>query len=303
MPAVAILRPRDTDASSRFRVKRRVRDMRDEIAKRQRAEAVMQLLDRKRQEYREEHKKELEEHAFEAREKVKRYERRAQAARAAEEDDRHAKMEMLKSLRHRNPTYPQTHQNQIPAHWKSSWYNEIVSQAHLRLHRHCPTAEHMRLSSGLRDSREVIFGRLLTPDVKMFRKKGGENDVVDHFGEDSGRKERRENVESRRSMRGGVVREKRRRVVKKGGVGFGRRVLQRANTQAFSVIPPLPTLSKPMGLSQTAEEQWDKTVDYDVQPTDQTRLTHQYKLLRMTEAAIRNKEAVTRLLSTKPTLL
>lgn len=77
-------------------------------------------------------------------------------------------------------TTPKTYRNPIPTTWTETlWYKEIVEQ----MHRNHPHHQHHRLADIEGEtlkripSRDVVFGRLLTPGVKAFRDDNTAQDV------------------------------------------------------------------------------------------------------------------------------
>ncbi|KAJ3158571.1 hypothetical protein HDU86_002796 [Geranomyces michiganensis] len=149
----------DTPPTRPVRREQTLQEKQDLEADQQRVQAIMDLLERKRAEFREQRRVEVEERI---------------------------------TLAAYHKLYPRTdlatHRNAIPADWTSTlWYREAVEQAHHqpynrnKPHAHCTA---ITLRKGM--SSDVVFGRLLTPGVRAFRapEDGDEDNENDDFDED-----------------------------------------------------------------------------------------------------------------------
>ncbi|KAJ3178508.1 hypothetical protein HDU87_003582 [Geranomyces variabilis] len=246
-------------------------------ADRQRVQAIVDLLERKRAEFREQKRVEVEEHAARARTRRERLDARHERAQAEAEELTRTTLAAYHKLYPR--TDPLTHRNAIPADWTSTlWYREAVEQAHHRLpgtrnkpHPHCTAMLPAKLGHGL--SSDVVFGRLLTPGVRAFRApEEGEDEDEDYDQEE---------------------------------MAAIMRATRFARHAPMITLPPIPIPSMPsldlsIRLSGESEELYE-TAELGKKHAPAAAKYHN-QFTRMSENIIRNKETVSKLLAHKPPL-
>ncbi|TPX62774.1 hypothetical protein SpCBS45565_g06937 [Spizellomyces sp. 'palustris'] len=249
-------------------------------------EAIVALLERKRNEYREQRRQEIMEHA--ARSKV-----RMESLLARKKDEEFA--QEPQKLPTRLPTSPQTYRNPVPSTWTSpAWYREIVQQMH-RSHPHhlgqLQTDSEQKPLANRIPSREVLFGRLLTPGVMAFTdSKKVQTPLMPITPTVS------KPVPKRPST---LKKKKKSSRKRRSQFNFGAKPTGQAQLIApFLPIPPMPSLTRPIKLSESSEEVWHED---DVKLTHDSKYQHNlYRFTRMADSLIRNKEVSNRLLSADP---
>ncbi|KAJ3299264.1 hypothetical protein HK104_009480 [Borealophlyctis nickersoniae] len=265
--------------------KRRVKaetDVREEMARRQRAEAIDALLTRKRQQYHEERRIQVLEHAAKARARMERLLEKARK-RAEEQAEQKAREHP-----HLAPTFPTTYRNTIPSSWKTpSWYNEVAEQ--LRVLRHRRRGRVNPDNTNVVGSRDVVFGRLLTPGVDAFR-----DPPEDLAARSTPQPRRTPPTFTRKSSLKRKSRTKR----------YTRPQATRAQQHVAMVrtLPPMVSLDRSIGISDGAAELWSEGVGGVRSEGNPARQHRHYKFTRMADTAIRNKDASLRLLSEKQIL-
>ncbi|KAI9096099.1 hypothetical protein DFS34DRAFT_153559 [Phlyctochytrium arcticum] len=229
-----------------------------------RADAIVALLDRKREDYREQYRAEVLEHSIRARERVERLGAKSLVKRDAGvvsilPEDRVNELSppgpppiMASSdPRKRPPTLPTTHRNPVPPTWTDSrWYKEIVEQMHRprASHHHQAAVDLDRIAS-----RDVLFGRLLTPGAKEFHIQSKK----DHL-EPTIIIRRRSPPPINAHGRPSMLKRKRKmiRIVPEISAKSKWKEISVATQQQQQPIPPppMPSLIRPLCLSKASEE-------------------------------------------------
>ncbi|KND03409.1 uncharacterized protein SPPG_00895 [Spizellomyces punctatus DAOM BR117] len=246
-------------------------------------EAIIALLERKRNEYREQRRQEIMEHAARSKIRMERL-----LARKKDEDIAQERQKLPTRL----PTSPQTYRNLVPSTWTSAaWYREIVQQMH-RSHPHhlrrLPADSEQTSLANRIPSREVLFGRLLTPGAMAFR---------DHKTVQTPLMPITPKVSKPVPKRPSTLKKKKRTSKKRRSqFNFGAKPTGQAQLIApFLPIPPMPSLTRPIKLSESSEQVWHED---DVKLTHDSKYQHNlYRFTRMADSLIRNKEVSNRLLS------
>ncbi|KAJ3166247.1 hypothetical protein HDU88_003470 [Geranomyces variabilis] len=260
----------DTPPTRATRREKTLQEQADLEADRQRVQAIVDLLERKRAEFREQKRVEVEEHAARARARREHLDARHERAQAEAAELTRTTLAAYHKLYPR--TDPLTHRNIIPADWTSTlWYREAVEQAHHRLpdtrnkpHPHCTAKLPTKLGRGV--SSDVVFGRLLTPGVRAFRaQEEGEQEDDDYDDYD---------------------------------MAFARHAP--ITTLPPIPIPSMPSLDLSIRLSGESEELYE-TAELGKKHEPATAKYH-HQFTRMSENIVRNKETVTKLLAHKPPL-
>ncbi|KAI8909305.1 hypothetical protein DFJ77DRAFT_550545 [Powellomyces hirtus] len=262
-----------------------------------RVAAIMELLERKRMEFREQKRMEVMEHSIKAR------------ARRDRLEQQHARVEALAKERAESTQAPKPSappipvRNPIPTSWTSTaWYQEILEQAHHTTthtaHARCQAHPHLRLRK--HGSRDVVFGTtLMTGGVGRFRdpekveEEGGEFEDEDVYARMSTttrmvRERRASLAPARRRRRRGHV------ASRKGFAHFARRPTMFALPPI--PIPAMPSLDRSIRLAVESEEMADEAGLGKKQPVNKTTARHHHKVVRMSESIVRNKETVSKLL-------
>ncbi|KAJ3148568.1 hypothetical protein HDU89_004665 [Geranomyces variabilis] len=260
----------DTPPTRAARREQTLQEQADLEADRQRVQAIVDLLERKRAEFREQKRVEVEEHAARARARREHLDARHERAQAEAAELTRTTLAAYHKLYPR--TDPLIHRNIIPADWTSTlWYREAVEQAHHRLpdtrnkpHPHCTAMLPTKLGRGI--SSDVVFGRLLTPGVRAFRApEEGEEEDDDYDDYD---------------------------------MAFARHAP--ITTLPPIPIPSMPSLDLSIRLSGESEELYE-TAELGKKHEPATAKYH-HQFTRMSENIVRNKETVTKLLAHKPPL-
>ncbi|KAJ3009113.1 hypothetical protein HKX48_008156 [Thoreauomyces humboldtii] len=245
---------------------RQVRTEQAELQKQQqsvedlaRVEAIMDLLERKRAEYREQKRLEVMEHSQRARARREHLSAKHSAAEARLK----AEKALLAKPRHFGQDGPTG--NEIPAGWtETAWYREVAEQAQQRLnnthaaHPGCIAVVSKPRGLLKTPSRDVVFGRLLTPAVAAFRDPvpatvGSHGQKIRHHAA-HGEQHRKTVV--RIAGSGGRRRTRKRSVSSKGFTHFARRPTLAALPPI--PFPPMPSLERAIRLSGESAEMFEE---------------------------------------------
>ncbi|KAI8999837.1 hypothetical protein BC832DRAFT_594408 [Gaertneriomyces semiglobifer] len=234
-----------------------------------RAEAIVALLERKREQFHREWEEEVMERSRRSR---KRREELVDRPRKVANENRGGQPQRKSPTR--PPTHPRVYNNPIPPSWTSpSWYKEIVAQMHRR-HPHFQkhhqyqqqhygrhgiyTADTVDYSVA---STDVLFGALLTSGATRFHDSDDE-DIESHTLDV--RAPRRIAPTPRpgwTSVRERDVKVKRRKKVKPKKVDVGECSLVTSLNAALKLslpIPDMPSLERRMLTGEEAREKWDE---------------------------------------------
>ncbi|KAJ3179246.1 hypothetical protein HDU85_004936 [Gaertneriomyces sp. JEL0708] len=234
-----------------------------------RAEAIVALLERKREQFHREWEEEVMERSRRSR---KRREELVDRPRRAANENRGGQQQRKSPTR--PPTHPRVYSNPIPPSWTSpSWYKEIVAQMHRRhphfqKHHQYQQQHHGRHGIYTADtvdysvaSTDVLFGALLTSGATRFHDSDDE-DIESHTLDV--RAPRRIAPTPRpgwTSVRERDVKVKRRKKAKPKKMDVGECSLVTSLNAALKLslpIPDMPSLERPMLTGEEAREKWDE---------------------------------------------